>query len=78
MKFNSQTGSWHLMYRSLLFLFLQTKRKYDAGLAVVSANETGEIHLPAYIHKGYVRNLGTGKTREFPATIGISMMGMEM
>jgi hypothetical protein len=40
--------------------------------------ETGEIHFHAYIHKGYVRNLGTDKIREFPATIGVSLIGMEM
>jgi hypothetical protein len=57
---------------------LQKRHKYYVGLAVVSTNGIGEIHFPAYIHKGYVRNLGTNKTRKFPATMGISLRGVEI
>ncbi len=59
-------------------LLLKKGHDYYVGVAVVSSNGTGEITFPAYLRKGYVRNLITGKMKKIPATMGISMTGMEM
>ena len=77
-KFNDKDKDMDYVAKLREDVRLLKKHKYYVGLAVVSTNGTGEIHFPAYIHKGYVRNLGTSKTRKFPATIGISLMGTEM
>ena len=56
-------------------LLLKKNQKYYIGLAVVSSSGKGTIHFPAYIRKGYVRNLTSCKTKKLPATIGLSMKG---
>lgn len=56
-------------------ILLKKNQKYYIGLAVVSSSGKGTIHFPAYIRKGYVRNLTSGKIKKLPATIGLSMKG---
>lgn len=51
---------------------------YYVGVAVVSSTSKGEIHFPAFLRKGYVRNLVSGKMKKLPATMGISMTGVEI
>ena len=77
-KFNDKNKNMDYVAKLKEDVRLLKKRKYYVGLAVVSTNGTGEIHFPAYIHKGYVRNLGTNKTRKCPATIGVSLIGMDI
>lgn len=59
-------------------ILLKKGHDYYVGVAVVSSNGTGEINFPAYLRKGYVRNLVSGKMKKLPATLGISMTGVEI
>lgn len=59
-------------------IFLQKGHDYYVGVAVVSSNGTGEVSFPAYLRKGYVRNLVSGKMKKLPATMGISLTGVEV
>ena len=59
-------------------LMLKKGHDYYVGVAVVSSNGDGEIHFPAFLRKGYVRNLVSGKIKKLPATLGISMTGVEV
>lgn len=59
-------------------IFLKKNHDYYVGVAVVSSNGVGEINFPAYLRKGYVRNLISGKMKKLPATLGISLTGVEV
>lgn len=57
---------------------LLRSHKYYIGIAVMSSNGTGEIHFPAYFRKGCVRNLCTDKKKNIPATLGVSLLGVQI
>lgn len=59
-------------------ILLKKGHDYYVGVAVVSSNGTGEINFPAYLRKGYVRNLVSGRMKKLPATLGISLTGVEV
>ena len=59
-------------------IMLSKGHDYYVGVAVVSSTGKGEIHFPAFLRKGYVRNLVSGKMKKLPATMGISMSGVEI
>ena len=56
---------------------LLRSHKYYVGIAVMSSNGVGEIHFPAYLRKGCVRNLCTDKKKKLPATLGVSLLGVQ-
>lgn len=56
---------------------LLCSHKYYVGIAVMSSNGVGEIHFPAYLRKGCVRNLCTDKKKKLPATLGVSLLGVQ-
>ena len=56
---------------------LLRSHQYYVGIAVMSSNGVGEIHFPAYLRKGCVRNLCTDKKKNLPATLGVSLLGVQ-
>ena len=54
---------------------LMNDHKYYVGIAVVHTNGTGELHFPAYFRKGCYRNLCTGRQKQFPVSMGVSLYG---
>lgn len=52
--------------------------KYYIGIAVMSSSGLGEIHFPAYFRKGSVRNLCSDKKKTLPASIGVSLFGVQI
>lgn len=56
---------------------LLRSHKYYVGVAVMASNGVGEIHFPAYLRKGCVRNLCTDKKKNLPATLGVSLLGVQ-
>lgn len=56
---------------------LLRSHKYYVGIAVMSSNGVGEIHFPAYLRKGCVRNLCTDKKKKLLATLGVSLLGVQ-
>lgn len=59
-------------------IMLRKGHDYYVGAAVVSSTGKGEIHFPAFLRNGYIRNLVSGKKKKLPATMGISMTGVEI
>lgn len=55
---------------------LLSSHKYYLGISVMSTNGVGEIHFPAYMHKGCARNLCSGKTKDLPASMGVTLLGV--
>ena len=56
---------------------LLRSHKYYVGVAVMASNGVGEIHFPAYLRKGCVRNLCTDIKKNLPATLGVSLLGIQ-
>lgn len=78
LKFSNKQQKEEYVVKPTENILLKKGHDYYVGVAVVSSNGTGEINFPAYLRKGYVRNLVSGKMKKLPATLGISMTGVEV